>query len=61
MINSFHYFNQNKQQIFRLKTKAGILGFLNKNTGKYLASKLQNLFLGLRIMLISLAIISLFI
>jgi len=60
MINSIHYFNQNTQQIYRVKSKAGFLSMLNKNARKYLASKLQNLFLGLRVLLLSLGILSLF-
>jgi hypothetical protein len=59
-MNSLHYFNQNTQQIYLIKSKEGIIGFLNKNLGKFLAAKLQNIFLGLRIILICLSIIACF-
>jgi hypothetical protein len=61
MTNSTHYFNQNKQQIYRIKGKGNFGWFVNKNAGKYLAAKLLNIFVGLRIMLLGLGILAFFI
>lgn len=61
MTNSIHYFNQKKQQIYRVKGKGNFGWFVNKNVGKYLAAKLLNIFVGLRIMLLGLSILAFFI
>lgn len=57
MLNSLHFFNPNTQQIYVLKTKKGIVGFLNFNLGKYLRFRINKIFNFLRILLVALAIL----
>lgn len=53
-----HYFNENTQQIYRLKSKGNFVWILNKNVGKFLTAKLLNVFAGLRLLLIGLGILA---
>jgi len=57
MLNSLHFFNPNTQQIYVLKTKKGIAGFLNFNLGKYMRFQINKVFNFLRILLVALAIL----
>lgn len=58
MLNSVHYFNPDTQQIYRLKSKGKFTWFFSKNAGKYLAYRLMNLFVGLRILLLGMGFLA---
>jgi hypothetical protein len=60
MIHSVHFFNTKKQQIYLLRKKPSVKNLFSKNTGKYLALKLRNPFVILRLLLLSAGIMELF-
>lgn len=58
MLNSLHFFNPNTQQIYVLKTKKGILGFLNFNFGKFIRFQINHVFSFLRLLLLAMAVMA---